>query len=587
MTEMTEKPQFPWDKSYPRKINWAAPLPIRPAYEILEKSVRLYPDRPCLDFLDRVYSYAEVGDLVNRAARGLQQQGVKKGTRVGLFLPNTPYYVILYFAILKAGGVVVNFNPLYAPREIEKQIANCGCELMATLDLEQLYAKLHPLLGKTSLRQIIICPMADILPFAKKIIFPFIKFRELAHIPHDEFHVPFAELTKNDGKVIPTAIDPENDVAVLQYTGGTTGLPKGAMLTHANITANTAQSVMWYPGITYGEEKMLGVLPFFHVFAMTAVMNFTLYSGGEIIMLPRFDLKQTIQTIHKKRPTLFQGVPTIYTAINHFKDIASYDLSSIRFCISGGAGLPVEVKTGFEKLTGCALVEGYGLSETSPVATCNPVDGVNKTGTIGLPIPGTIIEIISLEDRTTPVPQGERGEVCITGPQVMKGYWNNDAETAANLIKTPNGMRFHTGDIGVMDADGYTSIVDRIKDVILCGGYNVYPRIVEEAIYQHPAIAECAVAGLPDEYRGQTVKAYVALKAGQSLTKDALLEFLKDRISPIEMPKFVEFRETLPKTLIGKISRKALLDEEAVKAAETGAAEARAAEAADNKEKTV
>jgi long-chain acyl-CoA synthetase len=377
-------------------------------------------------------------------------------------------------------------------------------------------------------------------------------------------HIPFHQLTDNDGVPEPVVIDPAQDIAVLQYTGGTTGVPKGAMLTHANLTVNAEQSCLWFPQFRLGEEKMLAVLPFFHVFALTAVLNVAIRIGAEIIMLPRFDLAQTIKLIDSKKPTLFPAVPTIYTAINQYKALDRYDLSSIRYCISGGAALPVEVKHDFERLTGCVLVEGYGLSETSPVACANPSVGENKAGSIGLPLPGTVIEIISLDDHVTVLPVGERGEVCIRGPQLMAGYWNNAEETRLVMRATPQGVRLHTGDVGHLDTDGYTFITDRIKDMIMCGGFKVYPRMVEESMYQHPAVEECVVAGVPDQYRGQTVKAFIKLRAGQSLSKDELTLFLKDKISPIEMPKQVEFRDKpLPKTLIGKLSRKLLLEEAA------------------------
>ncbi len=565
---MSDSKSRPWLNKYPPGIDWNAPLTPQPVAQMLEESVAKYGPKRCLDFLDRHYTYNEVGDLVNRAAKGLQQLGVKKGTKIGLFLPNTPYFVIMYFAILKIGSTVVNFNPLYAEREIEKQIADSDCHMMVTLDIEAIYHKLAVVLDRTCLERLIICRMVDILPFAKGLLFPVFRAKELAHIPHDAKHVPFQHLINNDGKPEPVAIDPLNDVAVLQYTGGTTGVPKGAMLTHANLTINTQQSCLWFPGFRLGEEKMLGVLPFFHVFALTAVLNVGIRIGAEIIMLPRFELQQTVQLIDKKKPTLFPAVPTIYTAINRFKSLDKYDISSIRFCISGGAGLPVEVKKEFERLTGCVLVEGYGLSETSPVATANPTVGENKAGSIGLPLPGTVIEIISLEDRVTPMPLGEKGEVCIRGPQVMPGYWRNDAETAMVMQQTPEGMLFHSGDVGYMDPDGYTYITDRIKDMIMCGGFKVYPRHVEEAIYQHPAIEECVVVGIPDQYRGQTVKAFIKLRDGQTLTKDELVAFLGDKISAIEMPKHVEFRDVpLPKTLIGKLSRKLLLEEEEAKKA--------------------
>ncbi len=559
-------PALPWAKSYPASVDWAAPLPVQPLDRILDDAVRQFPDNMAIDFLGRLYTYKEIGDLVARAAKGLQELGLKKGERLGLFLPNTPAYMIYYFAALKIGAVVVNFNPLYAEREIERQIIDSGAEVMATVDLPLCCGKLQKMLGgRTCLKRIVVSRMADMLPLMLGLAYRTVKFRDIARIPNDEHHIPFARLTANDGKFAPVAIDPKKDLAVLQYTGGTTGVPKGAMLTHANLAANVMQSRLVFPRVHFGSERMLGVLPFFHVFAMTAVMNITILMGGCLIMLPRFDLVQVIKTIHKKRPTLFPAVPTIYTAINHYKSLAKYDLSSIKYCISGGAPLPVEVKRDFERLTGCVLVEGYGLSETSPVVSCNPVEGVNKTGSIGLPVPGTYIEIVSLEDRKTVLPQGEKGEVCIRGPQVMVGYWHQRAETEAVLDATPDGARLHTGDVGYIDEDGYTFIVDRIKDMIAAGGFKIYPRLVEEAIYMHPAVEECVVAGVPDEYRGQTVKAWIKLRAGTALTADELKGFLKDKLSPIEMPKLIEFRDSLPKTLIGKLSRKMMLEEEAAK----------------------
>lgn len=549
---------YPWLQSYPADVDWYARIPVAPLWTLLDEAASRFGERPFLDFMGHRQTYGEVARLVERAAKGLQLAGLRKGDRVGLFLPNCPYFVIFYFAVLKAGGVVVNFNPLYAEREIEHQIADSGTSLMVTLDLRALYGKLGPMLGRGALKRLVVCRMADILPFPKNWLFPLVKRRELAAIPADDRHLYFSRLIANDGRPERVAVDPEADVAVLQYTGGTTGVPKGAMLTHANLFANTVQCSLWFPGARPGVERMLGVLPFFHVFAMTVVMNLSIRFGAEIILVPRFDLDQVMALIDRKKPTLFPAVPTIYTAINHHKQRDTYDLSSIRYCLSGGAPLPAEVKETFERVTGCTLVEGYGLTESSPVATGNPLSGLNKAGSIGLPLPGTVIEIVSLEEPRRPLPPGEKGEVCIRGPQVMKGYWNRPAESGDVLADG----RLHTGDVGIMDENGYVTIVDRIKDMILCSGFNVYPRNVEEAIYLHPAVAECVVAGLPDEYRGQTVKAYVKLADGHSLTKEELVAFLKDKLSAIEMPKHLEIRDSLPKTMIGKLSRKALLEEE-------------------------
>ncbi len=551
---------------YPPTISWYADMPEYPVAQLLERAAAKFPAKICMDFLDATWSYAETLRLVNRAAKGLQQLGVRKGQPVGLLLPNTPYFVIFYYAILKIGAVVVNLNPLYAERELEKLLKDSGAEIAITLDLKVTYDKAGNLLGKTPLSRIVVCPLAGALPGIKKYLYPFVNRKDIAAIPHDERHIAYKDLMNNDGDPADVLIAPRDDVAVLQYTGGTTGISKAAMLTHANLVANTLQARAWFAMAREGEEVLLGVLPFFHVFAMTVAMNLAILLAAKIVMLPRFELKQVIETIHSKRPSLFPAVPTIYAAIANYKGLRRYDISSVKYCISGGAGLPVDVKKSFEAVTGCVVVEGYGLTESSPVATCNPLEGVNKPGSIGLPLPRTIIEIVSMEDQKTVLGVGEKGEVCIRGPQVMKGYWKNPAETAQVLRETPEGdIRLHTGDAGTIDSDGYIYIVDRIKDMILCSGYNVYPRVVEEAIYLHPAIAECVVAGLPDAYRGQTVKAYVALKPGQELSRDELMAFLKDKLSPIEMPKQVEFRASLPKTMIGKLSRKMLLEEEAAK----------------------
>jgi long-chain acyl-CoA synthetase len=554
---VTELPH-PWLRHYPAGVDWYAALPARPLGELFDEAVARFGDRPFLDFMDKGSSYRTVGRQVDHLACGLQRLGIGKGDPVGLFLPNTPYYVIAFYAVLKIGAMVVNFNPLYADQELVHQIDDSGTEIMVTLDLAAVYDKLGPLLGRTCLKRIVVCRLADCLPFPKSMLFPIARRADLASIPFDDRHLSFSSLTANPGKPEPVAIDPDEDVAVLQYTGGTTGLPKGAMLTHANLSINTRQCLLWFPGAEPGRERMLAVLPLFHVFAMTVALNLSVAIGAEIVLVPRFDLDDLLAVIDAKRPTLFPAVPTVYAAINAHPRRAGHDLTSIRFCLSGGAPLPLEVKHQFERNTGCVLVEGYGLSESSPVATVNPLTGGYREGSVGLPLPGTVVEIVSLDDDETVLPPGGRGQICIRGPQVMKGYWNRPEDTAFVL----RHGRLCTGDIGTMDEDGYVFVVDRLKDLILCGGYNVYPRTVEEAIYQHPLVEEVVAAGLPDAYRGQTVKAYVKLAEGSTLTAEELLAFLKDKLSPIEMPKLIEFRDALPKTLIGKLSRKDLLEEE-------------------------
>jgi len=547
---------------YPANVDWHAPIEAKPLYALLDEAVARVPDNTAIDFMDRKTSYAELGRQVDRFARGLQDLGVKPGDRIGLFLPNCPYFVISYFAALKAGATVVNFNPLYVAKEIESQIRDSGVTVMVTLDLQALYAKLAPMLGVTPLKTIIVASMAEALPFVKRMLYPWVRRRDLATPPRDAAHPRFSRLVANDGRYAPVAIDPASAVAVLQYTGGTTGTPKGAMLTHANLYANAVQSRRWFHEFQFGAERVLAVLPLFHVFAMTVVQNMMVTVGAEMILMPRFEVEAALKAIETKRPTFMAGVPTMYTAFNTAVAKQARDLSSIRHCISGGAPLPLEVKQRFEAATGCQLVEGYGLTESSPVTHCNPLGGVNKPGSIGLPLPLTRVELRDLSDPKKVVARGERGEICIGGPQVMAGYWNRPEATSQQMI---DGL-LRTGDVATMDEDGYFFIVDRIKDLILCSGFNVYPRMVEEAIYQHPAVEEVTVIGIPDAYRGQSVKAFIKLHPDTQMTPDDILSFLKDKLNPIEIPKEIEFRTTLPKTLIGKLSKKELVAEETAKA---------------------
>lgn len=557
-----------WLAHYPPGVDWDAEIPVKPIYALLDDAARQYGNRPGFDFLGKKWTFSELAQLTDRLACGLKPL-VAPGMRVGLLLPNCPYYLLAYFAIAKCGGIIVNFNPLYTEREIAHQIGDSGAEIMVTIDVAEVADKLLAIADECRLKAVIVCPMTGILPFPKNLLYPLARRKDIARIPSDPRFIPFDRLIRNDGKIVPHPVDPEHDVAVLQYTGGTTGTPKGAMLTHANVYGNAVQLGKYSTVLRPGQDKMLAVIPFFHVFAMTVAMNNSVLYGIEIIALPRFSVKEVLETIDKKRPTLFPAVPTIYTAIASYAHLSDYDISSIRFCMSGGAPLPMDVKQRFEKLTGCTLVEGYGLSETSPVATANPTVGENKAGSIGIPLPGTMVEIISLEDRLTPVPLGEAGELCISGPQVMKGYWNKPEDTEQAMV----GGRFHTGDIATMDADGYIFIVDRLKDIVIASGYKIYPRKVEEEIYLHPAVEECVAGGVPDAYRGETLKVWIKLRPGATLTADALREFLKDKLSPIEMPKLIEFRDTpLPKTLIGKLSRKALIEEETAKHATASAA---------------
>lgn len=554
---MAETPSYPWETTYPSHVKWNNEIPSYPIYEMLSKTAKSYGDDPAFDFLGHKHTWVEINDEVLRFAKGLQNQGVEKGMKVGIFLPNCPYFLIAYYALMYVGATVVNYNPLYAEKELANMIEDSDTDVMITANLKMLFGKMEKMLHDTRLNHIIVCSFTDILPFPKNLLFKYLKGKELSEIKVTKRISKYSDMLANDGKPTPVKINPLEDVALYQYTGGTTGLPKGAMLTHANIVANAEQAALWL-GCEEGKDKMLGVLPFFHVFAMTAVMNLAVKQAMEIIALPRFELDQTLALIEKKKPTIFPAVPAIINGINNHKKIGKFDLSSIRYCVSGGAPLAVEVKKKFESKTGCVAVEGYGLTESSPVLCCNPTVGDNKAGSIGLPFPQTVVEIIDPETGEH-VPTGERGELCARGPQVMKGYWNRDEDTA-NTIK--NG-RLHTGDIAIMDDDGYFFIVDRIKDMIITNGYNVYPRNVEEAIYGHPSVEECIVAGLPDRQRGEIVKAWIKCKEDRILTAEDLKVFLKDKISSMEIPKRIEFRdEALPKTMIGKLSRKDIVEEE-------------------------
>ena len=557
--EIHTKNSFPWSGKYPKGIRWEAEIPSGHIFDLLDQSAERFPDAPCLDFLGKKYTYSQVKSLSDRVARGLQNLGLKKGMKVGLFMPNAPHFIFFYFGILKAGGTVVNYSPLYAEREITQQIEDSETDFMVTLDLKLLYEKIYPMLEATRLKKIIVCPLAGALSFPKNFLFPLLKAKEVAKIAWDNNHIAFEQLINNSGDYRLIEIDLFEDVALLQYTGGTTGVPKGAMLTHANVFGNACQAEMWFDGIETGTERILAALPLFHVFAMTAVMNLAMRVAAEIVMIfPRYDTKTAMKLIEKHQITFFPAVPTIYNMIGSDPHVQKYDLSSLKACLSGGAALPLEVKNRFESLTGCSLIEAYGLSETSPAATSNPMAGETKENSIGIPFPGTIVKIMDLENPTKEVPLGQRGEICIQGPQVMKGYWGKKDETEKVL---KNGL-FHTGDVGYMDQDGYAFLVDRIKDLILCNGYNVYPRHVEEAIYLHPAVMETTVIGIPDEKKGEVPKAFVKLHEGETLTEETLKVFLKDKLSPLETPKSIEFRDELPKTVIGKLSKKELVAEE-------------------------
>ncbi|WP_106639939.1 long-chain-fatty-acid--CoA ligase [Allosphingosinicella vermicomposti] len=541
----------PWDRSYP-------PLSLP---DLFDEAARAVPDAIAIDFLGRKYSYAETADGVNRVACGLQALGVTKGDRVGLFLPNVPHYVAAYYGALKIGATVVNFSPLYTADELIHQIADSGTRLLFTISATALLPKAIQVMEKSGAERLIVGSVAGALPPAKSLFYRLFRSADIATKPHDPRIMAFSQLIANDGICAAAPIDPEKDVALLQYTGGTTGVPKGAMLTHQNLSANARQveALDPQPG---AEDRIMAALPLFHIFAQTCVLNRTIHKGGEIVMVPRFDAGQVLATIERARTTSFPGVPTMYQALLDHPRIGRADLSSLRICISGGAPMPAELKERFEAATGAKLVEGYGLTEVSGVVSSNPYEGLNKPGTIGQPIAGTRVKLLDREDPTRPAPEGEPGEIVVQGPQVMKGYWNRpdaDAEVFAD-----GWLR--TGDAGVIDEDGYIRIVDRLKDMIAVSGFKVFPSQVEQVLYSNDAVKEALVIGIPDLYAGERPKAFVTLADDADIDAEALRDWLNARLGKHERVVACEIRETLPKTLIGKLSRKELQAEERAKA---------------------
>ncbi len=533
--------------------------------DLLDRTVAEKGRVTAIDFMGATTRYDELGRLVDRCARGLQDIGVGKGTRVGLCLPNMPHYVILYFALHRIGAVVVNINPLYTAREIRHLIQDSGATVIATCDVAELHAKIAALGDELGLARVVVCPMADALPPLKKLLYRLFKRRDIARIADDGRQIDFKTLLASDKAPAPVERSPA-DLAVLQYTGGTTGVPKAAMLSHANLTANCAQMEIHVADVDLHDERVMGVLPLFHVFALTSVLNSSVLMGSTMVLLPRFEMTSFLAAMKRTRCTQLYAVPTIYGALNALPDAKLKALGSVRFSISGGAPLPFEIRSKFERRVGCTVVEGYGLSEASPVIACNPLEGPIKDNSCGPAFPGTIIEIRDLEDPTTILPQGEKGEVCARGPQVMSGYWHRPEDNAKVFVD--GALR--TGDVGYLDEDGYLFLVDRIKDVILAGGYNIYPRVIEDAIYEHPAIQDAVVIGIDHPYRGQAPKAFVALKPGRTVTVETLRTFLVERLNKLELPKDIEIRDALPRTLIGKLSKKELVEEERAKAAKGG-----------------
>ncbi len=542
-----------WLKFYDPHVRENVDIPEIPLNELLKNSAEKKPQNILCDFYGKAITYSEVDELSSRVAAYLQNQGMKKGDSVVLMLPNTPHYIIAYFGILKAGGVVVQASPLYTEREMRHILENSQAKM--GFFVEFAYPAIKGLIDDGTVEKAVMCRIEDFLPFPLNHLYRFKK--EKVKVEDRKEVIYWRDVITTSDRFSEVDIDPVDDVAVLQYTGGTTGLPKAVMLTHYNLVANALQVVEWLPEKS-DREVFAGVLPFFHVFGMTTSMNAPIYLGAKIVLFPDpRDIKRIMKAIEKHGITIFCGVPTLFNAVVNHPDVKKYSLGTVRACISGAAPLPVELKREFEAVTGAKMIEGYGLSETSPVTHANPFNGLNKEGSIGIPFPNTFAVVVDDEGKI--LPHGEVGELAVKGPQVMKGYYRSEEETENVLVK---GWLL-TGDMARMDEDGYFYIVDRKKDLIIVGGYNVYPREVEEVLYEHPAILEAAVVGIPDEYRGENVKAYVVLKPEYSgkVTEKEIIEFCRERLAVYKAPRLVEFREELPKTAVGKILRRALRDE--------------------------
>lgn len=549
-----------WLKHYPEQIPHTLTYEEIPIQEFLTRSAKNYPDNVAIHFMGKEMKYAELYESALKFANYLQTLGIQKGDRVAIMLPNCPQGVIAFYGILYAGGIVVQTNPLYTEREAQYQLKDAGAKAIITLDI--LYPRISKIMKETDLENLIITGIKDYLPFPKNMVYPFIQKKQYGFsvkVEHRGSNHLFTEVMKvAKAEKEDVAIDFENDLAMLQYTGGTTGFPKGVMLTHKNLVTNVMMCKTWLYECEDGKERVLGILPFFHVYGMTTVLVLSIMQANTMILLPKFDVETALKTIDKQKPTLFPGAPTIYIGILNSPNLGKYDLSSVNACISGSAALPVEVQEKFERVTGGRLVEGYGLTETSPVTHANLVYTDKRVkGSIGIPWPDTDCAIFQM-DSTKPLPVGEVGEIAVRGPQVMKGYWNRPEETEM-VIR--DGW-FLTGDLGYMDEDGYFYIVDRKKDMIIAGGFNIYPREIEEILYEHEAIQECVVAGIPDPYRGETVKAYIVVKDGHNVTEEELNEYCRTKLAAFKVPRFYEFREELPKTAVGKILRRTLIEEE-------------------------
>ncbi len=553
-----------WLKNYDKEVTPSVSYPAVSMYDLFQETVRKNPEGTATIFFGSKIRYRRLDSLVNAFADRLAWLGIKAGDRVALILPNFPLYPVAHFAVMRLGAVLVPTNPLYVERELAKQMQDSGAETAVILD--RLLPRLLAVQSQTPVKRIVVAQIKDFLPPLLRVLVG-LKHKTTVRTDPAKGLTLYADLMKQRCPSANAHPGHAEDTAVLLYTGGTTGVSKGAELSHRNIVSNVLQTMAWLWQIREGQERLLCVLPFFHSYGMTTGMHLSVACRSTMILLPRFELAEVMKAIKKYRPTIFCGVPSMYNAINHYPKVSKKDVGSIRLCVSGGSGLPAAVQSAFEALTGGKLVEGYGLSETSPVTHVNPIAGGGKNGTIGLPISDTDSRVVDSESRK-PVPVGQEGELAIRGPQVMKGYWNNPNETDMVL---KDGW-FYTGDIAVMDPDGYFKIVDRKKDLIISAGMNIFPREIEEVLHQHPKIVEAAVIGIPSDIRDEVVKAFVVLKPGESLGKADLVAFCKDKLSHFKMPREIEFVQELPKSAVGKVLKRVLRDEAAKKRGKTAGA---------------
>lgn len=552
---MNDKPWLPF---YEAEVAPTCEYPNQNLAAFLVTSAQKFPHRPAMYFMGKSISYKRLLMLSYQMANVLRGLGVKKGDRVAIMLPNCPQVVIAYYGTLLIGGVAVMTNPLYMERELAHQMKDSGAKIIITLDT--FYSRVENIVQETEIKHTIVTGVKDYLPLIKKWLYP-IKAKKEGPLPVVPYNNQVHSFTKliNIAAADPIleSVDAKEELAQLQYTGGTTGVPKGVMLTHMNLIANTIQSGNWCHQVEDGKERYLAALPCFHVFGLTCVLNQAIYRAGLMILVPKFEVNMILNLIRKKKPTLFPGAPTMYIALINHPRIKEYDLSSINACISGSAALPVEVQDTFEEMTKGRLIEGYGLTEASPVTHANPIWGRRKIGTIGTPFPDTDARVIHPETGEE-MPVGEPGELIVKGPQVMKGYWGRPEETFETIR---NGWLF-TGDMATMDEEGYFTIIDRKKDMIIASGFNIYPREIEEVLYEHPSVKEAVVVGMKDSYRGESVKAYIVLKDGAEPDPASLEQFCRSQLAAYKVPRQYVFRESLPKTMVGKVLRRKLLEED-------------------------